>query len=542
MSTLTSPGTVAIGLTAVVGLFACALPLWLGVFRWAELRERHADLAVPFLVTTTVFALLVVLFPVYEVLIPTNGYSLLNLVISAAVLVPWAVFGLRYAGRDHLLTTRRIVAGAVVVYLFITVFVASVTGRLPGATVITVLLGVGIVGLLGGTFSIAGVILLSTYRDSELPLGQSMALVLPVVALLMTAQGLGTDPNTRTLLNAGVFGLATASLWVAVTRYHALTRRPGTSRLGFRSVVTEMDEAVFVVNTDGRVVNANATARSLFGSEVIGDEFEALLGQTVETLRDRDTLEYRTSTGYRQFDPRVSTVTGGGGQRLGVTVTLIDVTDHETRRQRIQVLNRILRHNVRNDLDAVLAHTDRIGDDEVRTSIEGIVDGTVRLSAKAREAEEAMTAVTEPPETVDLAAVAMSVADRFRSGEHAGDIAVSSTELEIVSHRSVVRRILDELVENALEHTDSDAPSVRITVRPGPDGAAELVVADDGPGLPDWEQEILAAGTETQLKHGRGIGLWFVRWAVTQLGGELELDENDPTGSVVTVRLYETVT
>jgi signal transduction histidine kinase len=457
------------------------------------------------------------------------------------MLVPWAVFGLRYAGRDHLLTTRRVAAGAVLVYLFIAVFVSNATGRPPSSTVTTVLLGIGIVGLLGGTFAVTGVMLLATYRDSELPLGQSVAVVVPVVVPLMTAQGLGTDPNTRALLNVGVFALATGSLWTAVVRYDALTRRPGTSRLGIRSVVSEMDEAVLVVNTDGSVVSANATAQSLFGSDVTGDEFEDLFGQPVATLRDRDTLEQQTSTGYRQFDPRVSTVTGGGGQRLGDTVTLIDVTDREMRRQRIQVLNRILRHNVRNDLDAVLAHTNRINDEDVRSRIRSIVDGTVRLSTKAREAEKMMTAVTDPPERVDLAAVATSVADQFRSGEYTGDIAVTTTELQVVSHRAVVRRILHELVENALEHADSASPCVRITVRPGPDGTAELVVADDGPGLPDWVQEILAAGTETQLEHSQGIGLWFVRWAVTQLGGELEVDRNDPTGSVVTVRLYETV-
>jgi signal transduction histidine kinase len=111
-----------------------------------------------------------------------------------------------------------------------------------------------------------------------------------------------------------------------------------------------------------------------------------------------------------------------------------------------------------------------------------------------------------------------------------------------VSYQSVVRRILHELVENALEHSDSDTVSVRIIVRPGPDGAAELVVADDGPGLPEWVHEVLAAGTETQLKHNQGIGLWFVRWAVTQLSGELVVEQNDPTGTVVTVRLDDTVT
>lgn len=67
-----------------------------------------------------------------------------------------------------------------------------------------------------------------------------------------------------------------------------------------------------------------------------------------------------------------------------------------------------------------------------------------------------------------------------------------------------------------------------------------MVVTDDGPGIPERERTVLDSGTETQLEHGRGIGLWFVNWAVTRLGGELEFARNDPTGSVVTVRLYDT--
>jgi len=526
----------------LAGLFACALPIRLAVVRWAELRDGHADLAVPFLIMTAVFGGAVVSFPVYQPIIPPDGYSVLNLVITAIILIPWVLFGLRYAGRDHLLTRRRIAVGATLVYLFVIMFVLSVTVRFPESAILTGLLGLGLVTVFGSAFVVVGVVFLSTYRHPGLPLGQGAALVVPVVVLLMTAQGLGTDPNTRTLLNAGVFTLVAGSLWIAVTRYDALTHRPGTSRLGFRSVVTDMDEAVVVVNTDGSVVSANATARSLFGSDITGKQFEYLLGQPVTRLRNRDTIEQQTLAGYRQFDPRVSTITGGGSQRLGATVTLIDVTDREMRRQRIQVLNRILRHNVRNDLDVLLAHTNRIDDDDVRTSIENTVDKTLQLSNKARKAEEVMMAITDSPEPVNLGTVATSVAEQFSAGDHVGEITVETADIEVVTHRDVVRRVLHELVENALEHTNSDTPRVRITVQSGPEGSAELVVADDGPGLPDWEQEILAAGTETQLKHGKGIGLWFVNWAVTQLGGELDFDRNEPTGSIVTVRFHETAT
>jgi sensor histidine kinase regulating citrate/malate metabolism len=68
------------------------------------------------------------------------------------------------------------------------------------------------------------------------------------------------------------------------------------------------------------------------------------------------------------------------------------------------------------------------------------------------------------------------------------------------------------------------------------------VVADDGPGLPEWVHEVLAADTEPQLELDRGIGLWFVRLASTQLGGERGVDQNGPTDTVVTVRLDDSVT
>lgn len=143
------------------------------------------------------------------------------------------------------------------------------------------------------------------------------------------------------------------------------------------------------------------------------------------------------------------------------------------------------------------------------------------------------------PETVDLAAVATRVVERFRTDDHPGSVALECPDaVRIASHRPVVERILAELVENGLVHSDAADPSVEIRVREGPDAAAELVVADDGPGLPDRVREMLTTGTETPLNHGHGIGLWFVNWAVTQLGGELRFRETD-TGTVVTITFYD---
>ena len=151
-----------------------------------------------------------------------------------------------------------------------------------------------------------------------------------------------------------------------------------------------------------------------------------------------------------------------------------------------------------------------------------------------------MQASTVAPERIDLVAIARDVTEQYRAAVPEREITLSCPdEVELSSHESVVRKLLSELVDNAVKHTDGSSPRVEISVRSRGEATAEVAVADDGPGIPEREREILTDGTETSLEHGRGVGLWTVKWAVTQLGGELAFEANDPEGSVVTVRLHD---
>jgi signal transduction histidine kinase len=62
-------------------------------------------------------------------------------------------------------------------------------------------------------------------------------------------------------------------------------------------------------------------------------------------------------------------------------------------------------------------------------------------------------------------------------------------------------------------------------------------VADDGPGIPEMEIEVLESGEETPLAHSSGIGLWLVNWLTDHLNGQISFENREPRGSIVTVRL-----
>ena len=96
-----------------------------------------------------------------------------------------------------------------------------------------------------------------------------------------------------------------------------------------------------------------------------------------------------------------------------------------------------------------------------------------------------------------------------------------------------IRLALRELVDNAARHGES---TVDCEVDRDDDGVT-VRVHDDGPGLDEYERQVLDEGRETPLRHGSGLGLWLVNWAVTGANGTVTADADGEEGTTVTVRL-----
>jgi PAS domain S-box-containing protein len=350
------------------------------------------------------------------------------------------------------------------------------------------------------------------------------------------------DGVTGGLLIAGVL------LTVSIRRYPVLTGFPKADYVARSRVVESLQEAVVVVDWDTHILDANATAEDLFGwstREVIGTSLPAALdgidGADLSSGRT-DTTSLQTTRGRRQFQFTVSDVetegTEGGGESVARTIVFRDVTDQRTREQRLSVLNRVLRHNARNKLDVILAHADHVESDEHRTAIRRSATDLASVSRKARNAEAVMTDSVGAPSEVDLVAVVREVAATAREDYPESDVSVTAPEqLQLTSYRTIVRRLASELVENAIVHSD-DPTRVDIEAEMTADGVPQLSVTDNGPGIPDRERDLMTTPGETQLEHGLGVGLWFVNWAVSQLGAELEFRSTGETGTTVVVRFY----
>jgi len=307
-------------------------------------------------------------------------------------------------------------------------------------------------------------------------------------------------------------------------------------------LVEELDDGVVVIGPEGRIRDFNPTAKHVLPDAAVDVPASTALPSAVAA--DGCELAAEIDGRERLFRPRSTELTDERGRETGRIVYLNEVTGIREREQRISVLNRVLRHNIRNELNVASGHLEILmdggadGDREHVTEARASVQQVVRFADKARTVERTLREASDgtiihAPAVVE--GVVEDARERFEDAaiEYRSSDADSTTEIEVVD-RSLFRMALAELLENAVEHNDNDLPQVTVEVALDGD-RVRIRVADDGPGIPEIERETLNARTETDLEHGSGLGLWLVAWTVSLSSGEVSFAENDPRGSVVTL-------
>lgn len=219
-----------------------------------------------------------------------------------------------------------------------------------------------------------------------------------------------------------------------------------------------------------------------------------------------------------------------------------DVTQRQRTARLLDVLNRVLRHNIRNDLTAILGYASLLEDDGMDVSavardITATGEDLLEVSERARELEQ-FTDREHVPVSYDPDQLLSTVAQQFRETVPEMIIDVSVDTDDWLVSGPEMERVLSELLENAVVHDDDPPTSVQLTVRRSNEHL-ELTVIDDGPGIHPDEASIIEMGRETALDHNLGLGLWIVNWIVTKYGGSFQIQQtaDSNTGTSAVLRL-----
>lgn len=210
----------------------------------------------------------------------------------------------------------------------------------------------------------------------------------------------------------------------------------------------------------------------------------------------------------------------------------------EEQRQRLTVLNRVLRHDIRTHTGVILSQTQQLertlGDDRSLDKIRKRTNKIVELSDNARRIEKTIENSDGATRTVDVTDIVEANIQKLR--ETPEDIEVRADmpgDAEVVSN-GLIEAAVENVLTNAVEHNDSDPPIVDVTVT-GQAGDGEVVVrvADNGPGIPAHERDVFEQKEETPLQHSSGIGLWLVHWIIEDVNGTVEVEDRQSRGTTV---------
>jgi two-component system, NtrC family, nitrogen regulation sensor histidine kinase NtrY len=100
-----------------------------------------------------------------------------------------------------------------------------------------------------------------------------------------------------------------------------------------------------------------------------------------------------------------------------------------------------------------------------------------------------------------------------------------------------IRRVIINLVDNAVEAMERSGQIVVETARDATNNVVRVVVADDGPGIPQAEREKLFLPYYSTKRRGSGLGLAIVRRIIAEHGGSIDVGDNHPRGTRFTIEL-----
>jgi len=217
-----------------------------------------------------------------------------------------------------------------------------------------------------------------------------------------------------------------------------------------------------------------------------------------------------------------------------------------------ETLTQTLVHDLKNPLAALAGNLellDLVRDDKIAKRVARCKASASRMHRMildlmdvARLEEGQLVLQPEPVEAADVARAAVAEAEVAAAQRGVGiEIVPPNGDCAVHADPSIVRRILDNLVANALTHSPSGS-TVRVAVSCRDEGI-ELSVADQGPGIPEEHREqVFEKYTRLDLRDAgitanRGLGLTFCRLATEAHGGTIWVDEAPGGGALFRVLL-----
>jgi len=336
------------------------------------------------------------------------------------------------------------------------------------------------------------------------------------------------------------------------------------------AVLSGVTAGVVGLSADSRLDLPNRSASELLGKDLnahIGEPFTDIVPELKGILNDAhqriDFLHHaeipiKVGDVQKTFLVRVAVERKEDGSVAGFVVTFDDVTAllSAQRKAAWADVARRIAHEIKNPLTPIQLSAERLqrkylkqietDPDTYKRLIETIIRQVGDIGRMVDEFSSFARMPLPQMKRENLSELCRQAAflERNREVKVAIELDLPADDIYISCDARQVSRVLTNIIKNATESIEGareDGAEVEgrvdISMRQSADGRiAEIIVEDDGRGLPADERDRLTEPYVTTREKGTGLGLAIVKKIMEEHGGVLMLGDRQPRGARVTLR------
>jgi signal transduction histidine kinase len=354
-------------------------------------------------------------------------------------------------------------------------------------------------------------------------------------------------------------------------------KRHGTSELRvWHELLVDLPSGVLLFDRNGMVQQANPAARlalgfaspvglrasELFRDARVKEDDGSDIGRATDLIGSvlgggpalqRKNLEYALPDGRWRplgctFSPLRRGIEGAGVLCLVTDLTQVKALEQElAQRRSLAALGEMaagIAHEFKNALATINGYAQMVymnsGDEEARLHSRRILEQVQAISAITTEFLTFAKPLSVDVQPVDLKRLVQSCIESVGAQNFPGIRLEAAGAFPLVlGDELLLKNVFTNLIRNACEAIQSYGKGgvVRVTAGKEQDGSVEILVSDDGPGVPADIADKIFIPFFTTKASGTGLGLAMVHKIITAHGGNLVLAHSEPSYTVFAVSL-----
>ncbi len=357
------------------------------------------------------------------------------------------------------------------------------------------------------------------------------------------------------------------------------TEQLAESRARFRRLAEATFEGI-IIHEDGEILDVNRALIDMVGYErddLVGQAFSDVLSESTQELNpDPDSADH--DPGSEDTYEAVMVRKDGSTFPAEIEEKVVDVTDRQVRvaairnvtarkkweteillaKEKAEQMSRLkssllnnMSHELRTPITSIIGYAELIMNEPERDHSEfaaRIHQSGERLSRTLQSVLEMAQiesgSLNVQPYDVDVMSLVREVVEEHRPMARRSNLSLEVGDAipgtTLYTDRSLMHRILSNLVHNAIKFTDEGA--VRIDVEPA-DRGVRFAVSDPGIGIdPSFRQHLFEPFKQesqgrSRTHEGTGLGLALTKRMVKLLGGRIEVESAKGEGSTFVVEV-----